>query len=376
MRIALLTDGLFPSVMGGMQRHSRALAEQLAAQGVETSVYLPAVPGYERVVDELRTTPNLELVPVELPRPRRFPGHYLAEQYAFSRSIAARLAEARPDLIYAQGFTAWHLLRGPRTQGPAIAVNMHGYEMFQRVPGFRSRAEAFLLRPPVKWQLQRADAVISFGGGISRLLTGIGVGRERLVEIPGALSAAMPDIAPRPPRGPRRILFVGRNERRKGVPELLSAMKLLGPDFPATLSIVGPFGDVVFSQPNVVFHGEIKDTKALGRIYAEADILACPSYAEGLPMVILEAMACGVAPLATRVGAVDSVVNETNGWLMEPASADALAAKIRAACALSDDELFRKKLASRDQVARHNTWDVVGPLTVTALRQVAERRAR
>lgn len=375
MKIALLTDGLFPSVMGGMQRHSRALAEQLAAHGVETTVYLPAVPGYERVADDLQPTPNLRLVPVELPRPRRFPGHYLAEQYAFSRSIAARLPETRPDVIYAQGFTAWHILRTPSSARPAIAVNMHGYEMFQSVPGLRSRAEALMLRPPVRWQLRRADAVVSFGGGISRLLVDIGVPRERIVEIPGALSAAMPDVAPRRPHEPRRLLFVGRNERRKGVVELLQAVESLGPDFPATLGIVGPFDDVAFSHPNVVFHGEIKETQALARLYTEADILACPSYAEGLPMVILEAMACGVAPLATRVGAVDSVVNETNGWLMEPASVDALAAKIREACALSDEELYLKKLASRERVMRHHTWDVVGPLTVAALERVVRRPA-
>lgn len=375
MKIALLTDGLFPSVMGGMQRHSRALAEQLAAQGVETTVYLPAVPGYERVVDELQSTPHLRLVPVDPPRARRFPGHYLAEEYSFSRSIAARLPKAQPDLIYAQGFTAWHLLRTSRSGRPAVVVNMHGYEMFQHVPGLRSRAEALMLRPPVRWQLRRADAVVSFGGGISRLLVDIGVPRERLVEIPGALSAAMPDVAPRRPHEPRRLLYVGRNERRKGVAELLRAMELLGPDFPARLGIVGPFDDATFSHPNVVFHGEIKDTKALGRLYMDADILACPSYAEGLPMVILEAMACGVAPLATRVGAVDSVVDETNGWLMEPASADALAAKIREACALSDEELYLKKLASRERVVRHHTWDVVGPLTVAALERVARRAA-
>lgn len=367
MKIALLTDGLFPSVMGGMQRHSRALAEQLARQGVNVDTYLPAVGEYERVVHDLKGVANLRLIPVAAPRPRRFPGHYLAEQYELSRSIAARLAESPgADVVYAQGFTGWHLLRGGGAR-PPVAVNMHGLEMFQRIPQWRSRAEALLLRPAVRQQLNAADAALSFGGGITRLLEGIGVPRERILEVPGALSAAMPRLQPRRPSGRRSMLFVGRNERRKGVPELLRAVELLGHDFPATLTIVGPFDEPGFAHPNTSFHGEITDTAALASLYASADILVCPSYAEGLPMVILEAMACGVAPLATRVGAVDSVVNASNGWLIEPGSAEQLAASIRAACATPDEELYRKKVAARERILQHHTWETVAPKTIAAL---------
>ena len=50
------------------------------------------------------------------------------------------------------------------------------------------------------------------------------------------------------------------------------------------------------------------------------DVLVCPSWSEGLPNVILEAMANGLAILATNVGATNILINEKTGWLLEKCS--------------------------------------------------------
>ena len=44
----------------------------------------------------------------------------------------------------------------------------------------------------------------------------------------------------------------------------------------------------------------------------------CPSYSEGMPNVIMEAMSRGLAIIATDVGAVSKLVDEENGWLINP----------------------------------------------------------
>ena len=51
-------------------------------------------------------------------------------------------------------------------------------------------------------------------------------------------------------------------------------------------------------------------------IFDSCDVLICPSYSEGMPNVILEAMARGLAIIATDVGAISEMVDSTNGILM------------------------------------------------------------
>jgi glycosyltransferase involved in cell wall biosynthesis len=75
----------------------------------------------------------------------------------------------------------------------------------------------------------------------------------------------------------------------------------------------------------------------LDRYYPHLDVLALPSYTEGLPNVVLEAFAAGVPVVATAVGGTPELVSDgINGYLVAPGDADALAERILAV--LSDDE--------------------------------------
>lgn len=62
------------------------------------------------------------------------------------------------------------------------------------------------------------------------------------------------------------------------------------------------------------------DGEAKSRLLAEADGFILPSYAEGLPLAILEAMSYGLPVIATAVGAIPEVVDSSVGWLISPKS--------------------------------------------------------
>ncbi|WP_299576274.1 glycosyltransferase [uncultured Sunxiuqinia sp.] len=129
-----------------------------------------------------------------------------------------------------------------------------------------------------------------------------------------------------------RLLFVGRIEVNKGINELLSALKNTNIDY--ELSIVGD-GQYMSNTKQLIkeynlsnkihLHGYIPYGPQLLDIYRSHDIFILPSYSEGLPQVVLEAMASGCLVLATNVGSIPSIINDgINGFIFKPKSVTAL----------------------------------------------------
>jgi len=116
------------------------------------------------------------------------------------------------------------------------------------------------------------------------------------------------------------ILFVGRNDRVKGIPYLVEAFELIKNDFPGfKLSLVGeglPEGKLPLA--------EVRDR--MKNCYC----LVLPSLTEGLPRVILEAMALQKPVIASRVGGIPDLVKEgETGFLFEVGNVKELAEKLR-----------------------------------------------
>jgi glycosyltransferase involved in cell wall biosynthesis len=138
--------------------------------------------------------------------------------------------------------------------------------------------------------------------------------------------------------GIKKLLFVGRIERTKGIYEILEAMKELKSE-KIELLIMGPFQDNEKKIRSLCKKYEIENkVKFLGMIvgkrrymyFNEADVFILPSYYEGLPLTIIEAMAFGLPVVATKVGAIPEVIKENiNGFLIEPKNSQALLNTLR-----------------------------------------------
>ena len=83
------------------------------------------------------------------------------------------------------------------------------------------------------------------------------------------------------------------------------------------------------------------------------DVLVCPSLAEGVPTVVLEGMASGLATVATDVGATCELTGSDNGWLIKPHSAEALRNALGEALRLETARLEAKRRASLERVKSH-----------------------
>jgi glycosyltransferase involved in cell wall biosynthesis len=173
----------------------------------------------------------------------------------------------------------------------------------------------------------------------------------------------------RPPAddGPLRLLFVGNDVERKGLPDLMAAVEEL--DGLVELDVVT--GAEVAGSPRVrIHHGITAGTSELAAMYAGAEALALPSRADASPWVVLEALAAGLPVLATRVGAIPEMIGDA-GILVEPGNRDELTAALRELA----DPARRAELAARAsaRVAAYDSRTQTGRL-VELLRTVAVKR--
>ena len=143
MRILLLTDGIYPYTMGGMQKHSYYLAKYLAQNNVNVTLF--HCTDFNSTLKDQGSDLNhfneLELKNIDFrlhdfPKLDRFPGHYVRENKAYSKSIYQEIKDSIDcyDLIYAQGFTGWQFIKERKsgTINIPVVINFHGYEMFQK----------------------------------------------------------------------------------------------------------------------------------------------------------------------------------------------------------------------------------------------------
>jgi glycosyltransferase involved in cell wall biosynthesis len=128
------------------------------------------------------------------------------------------------------------------------------------------------------------------------------------------------------------ILFLGRIGSRKGVPQLGEALRRMH-DLPGWRATIAGDGEVETARriaaemgltDRVTLPGWVgSDTVA--KLVSEADILVLPSFAENLPMSVIEGMASGLAVVATPVGAVeDIIVDGVSGLLVSPGDVEEL----------------------------------------------------
>jgi len=136
------------------------------------------------------------------------------------------------------------------------------------------------------------------------------------------------------------VLFVGRLDTAKGIEELLEAFASLASRRPnLRLAFVGdgPGGEHLRSkakhlalEDRITLNGACS-SQAVAHWLAAANVLALPSYNEGYPNVVIEALSCGRPVIATNVGGILELVNDESGILVAPRDSHALAAAIEKA---------------------------------------------
>lgn len=185
---------------------------------------------------------------------------------------------------------------------------------------------------------------------------------DRIVIVP---NASAPPVLPHIGGGETaHILFLGRIGDRKGVPQLGEALFRMK-DLPGWRATIAGDGHVEAARARATDYGLTDRVELPGwvgpervaRLIASADILVLPSFSENLPVAIIEAMAAGVAVVATPVGAVEDIVADgETGLLVPPGDVDALA---MALTRLVEDPALRQRLGQAGLALHREKLDLV-----------------
>ncbi len=192
-----------------------------------------------------------------------------------------------------------------------------------------------------RWSLKKADQLICVSNSLGNYMKTFVANSNRISVVPNGVTPIenLPDR--NPPREPWVIGTMALFRPRKGTEVLLDALHLLQQrNIPVQLNAVGPFETESYQAeimqrveslgigPLINWAGFQKDINAELR---RMDLFVLPSlYGEGLPMVVLEAMANGVPVVASRVeGIPEAVRDQQDGLIFEPGDAQDLADRLQ-----------------------------------------------
>ncbi|MGP8208338.1 MAG: glycosyltransferase [Acidimicrobiales bacterium] len=261
---------------------------------------------------------------------------YFAEAiYLWDHADAAQVRHLHAHLANVAADVCWLACSFGRLAQPgagwAWTFTMHG-------PTELYSTERFNLARKV----QRADAVICISEYTRSQLMYLSDpehwGKLRVVHC-GADLARYQYHPPPPPGGGLSVLCVARLAPQKGLDILVRAIGVLvegGTDVHLTVVGAGPLeaslrrrAERAGVASRVSFAGAVGQDDMAG-YYARADVFCLPSFAEGLPVVLMEAMATGRPVVATRIMGVPELVEEgVSGFLVAPGSVDELAGALR-----------------------------------------------
>jgi len=254
------------------------------------------------------------------------------------------------------------------------------------VPGFLKEKLALyhtLTMPLTKAIWRNASFVVANSRGLRDLALRTTPGLEIKVVPNGVDTRKFHPPKFRGPDVPVRILFLGRLSPQKGVEYLLRAVANLPADIRGSVHLVivgdGPERRRLeqlaarLSVDNVTEFRGWADREEVPQLYRAADIYALPSLYEGMPNTLLEAMASGLAVVATDVAGSEELVRSgDNGLLVPPRDPAALTAALEQL--ISSPELRRNLgRAAREFVAQSHDWERITQQHLSLSREAMRR---
>jgi glycosyltransferase involved in cell wall biosynthesis len=256
--------------------------------------------------------------------------------YLSGRAVFASVQRFEPDLVlsyavYPDGYGA---IRVARKLGKPVVLFAIGSDVRYVADSVQRRL--------VRSALDSADYVLSVSNELRERAIDLGAARDRSRAIMNGCDTsvfrpirrdearALTGVSP----GAGEIVFVGRLVPLKGLRELLDALSIVRrtlPNVELTMIGEGPLDAELRERAgradllgSVRFLAAAKPAE-VALWMAASDVTCLPSYSEGCPNVIVESLACGRPVVATNVGGIPELLNESNGMMVRPRESGELA---------------------------------------------------
>jgi phosphatidylinositol alpha-mannosyltransferase len=377
MRIALVSpySWTFP---GGVTRHIEELAVELIAQSHDVRVLSPADPDDRLTTVLHRRRPERVQLPdyvVPLGRTGALPANGSVSNLAVLPETVARLrrelSAGRFDVVHVHEpiapLVGWDACC---FDGAPVVGTFHAYS----TKWFPNRAATLLGARRIFNKLHARIAVSDAARWTGERWFG-----GRYDVIPNGVDTSAAPTGPKPDGDALRLLFVGRDDERKGLPVLLAAFGGLREHVPVELRLVGAstealeplIADLNGGTDDVEFLGSI-DKASLWNELHSADVLCAPSLGgESFGMILIEAFAAGTPVVASDIAGYRQVVTPGVEGLLVPAGQPLELAEALRSLWLHPERRQAMGAAARER-AREYAWPRVAESVTAVYRRAIE----
>lgn len=311
LRILYVITELFP---GGAEKK---LFDLITGMRERHDIRVTCLYGAGRIAEDLQEL-GVDVACIEFDTPFRF--YRLKRLFSLIRSF-------QPDIVHTILFHA-NIAGRIAAKAAGVPVIISSIEVTERERAYHLFFD--------RWTNFLIDKEICVAKAVKRFtVENAGIPEHKLVVIPNCVEAGDYEVKPLP-NGPPQVTFAGRLHRQKGLDILLQAARLVLKEEPETVFNIAGEGpekknleELAVKEgvgENVRFLGFVED---VGKLLGDSRMLVLSSRWEGLPIIILEAMACGRPIAAPDVsGCAEAVEDGKTGLLTAPGNPEALSRAI------------------------------------------------
>jgi len=350
MKVFITTRAIYPfHGYGGMGLFYYNLAKHLAEQDIDVEV-ITASPTIKenRILNKILRSNSMNMNMIKftfIPYIRR---PVLIWNYIYNFYVKKYLVKSMFDILHSSGAVGSFPYIYYKKRNPIIAQCI-GLEMFRNPANHLDKVYGWLFAyypskavfnnaeiVAVEGPIQAKEVCMIFGVSRSRIrIIPNGVDIDLIKEYTSKCNLSREDLNVHD--ADIVLINVGRLDKHKGIPYLISALRLLNSMLNVKLILIGSgvekrkiYGLIrKYNLENKVIHFENISDRRKFELYKIADIFVMPTLYEGLPTVVLEAMAVGLPIVASNVSEIPTVVrNGINGFLVPPANPKAIATSI------------------------------------------------
>ncbi len=384
MKIAHVSPEYFP-VIGGVGQVVRELAERQVRAGHDVSVFVPDWDKKKRLSKKNEILNGVKI----------FRLHYFAKVANFNTiwpTVFPKLTSGNFDIIHSHNFGHLHVFLSALASKVTKAKHIHtthcpwsdakrsligkiglfiSYNIFSR------------------WVLRNADKIISITPWELKYIQKYGGIKSKIKVIPNGVSSEffskvkINDFKKKHNLHGKIILFFGRLNKTKSPDFFVDiAQQLTNKRKDLTFILVGPdegMGSIVKEKIGnnlrIKMIPALKDRKEVIKMYQAAEIYVLPSYREGLPLTIFEAMASGLPILATPVNGVPyELKNAENGFLIKYGDTKGFIEKIN--YLLDNKKIYSFISKENLKKSKSYDWDIISSKTLNEYDLVSSKKQK
>jgi len=309
--------------------------------------------------------------------PIQYRGYHDIEKkliYALNNSIARAGAKhlTNESMVVSSWHVAHQIFEKAKQMGVTRILNYplahhqftHDYlaEEAEREPGFAATLNGHK-RPDwetarLNHEIQLADKILVGSSFVKKTFITAGIPATKLLVIPYGVDISLFSPSSKP-FGSKHfdVLFVGQLSQRKGISYLLRAYEVFK-SAKTSLTLIGQLqddGSALKPWQHLFTHIPHIPRSELARYFQQADVMVFPTLVEGMGLVVIEAMACGLPVITTSHGPGDIVRDGIDGFLIPPRDETAITEKLE--LLKSDPELKQWMGNNARQRAKEYSWN-------------------